>query len=559
MKMNKIFKLTAVALCGVVALTGCIRETLPQTGTVTQGQVQDSSAGIDASLKGLPSGLMSAAYGMWSHGDFGYTSFGVWNDHANHLIMPCTVWSGGNQYYDRFQQPYYGLGMGASGYMAYHYWGQNYPNIKLCNDMIATCGDDETLATYRGIAKTFRALLYIDMARMFDALPANAPDNANYAAELLEVEGLTVPIVTEATTEQDAANNPRATREELFTFIFADLADAAASLAEYKPTSVNYPSLAAVYALYARAYLWLGGFEIGLYSEVPTGADAYRLAAEYARKAIDTAGGAIMTEAEWTNPRTAFNTVASSWIWSLQMSTDTVLGNLHAFAAHMCPEATYGYTPLAQPGVTKMMYDRMSRTDWRRSVILSPEPSYEDIKGRTLYTEEEFNAAGFNPYVSFKFRPAGGEMVDFMTANAITFPIVRLEEMYFIEMEATAHYDVATANTLLYTFMYNRDPYYTYAGNQSDVDALVDEIIFQKQVEFWGEGHTLFDMKRLNMSVDTSDPNTYPVAGANFEPIGRLPWWNACIPMGEMQVNLGIQKNNPDPSGALKSSTAMPE
>jgi hypothetical protein len=141
MKMNKIFKLTAVALCGVVALTGCIRETLPQTGTVTQGQVQDSSAGIDASLKGLPSGLMSSAYGMWSHGDFGYTSFGVWNDHASHLIMPCTVWSGGNQYYDRFQFYHYQMSIGPTGYCSL-FWYNYYQFIKAANDLVSVCGDN---------------------------------------------------------------------------------------------------------------------------------------------------------------------------------------------------------------------------------------------------------------------------------------------------------------------------------------------------------------------------------------------------------------------------------
>ena len=41
------------------------------------------------------------------------------------------------------------------------------------------------------------------------------------------------------------------------------------------------PDLAVVYGLYARVYLWLGGFEDGLSGELPAGNDAYALAAEY--------------------------------------------------------------------------------------------------------------------------------------------------------------------------------------------------------------------------------------------------------------------------------------
>ncbi len=557
MKVNKILKITAVALCGVMTLSGCIRETFPQTSTVTQEQLGQSSAGLDASLKGIPSSLMLPSYDpSGNHGDFGYMAHGVWLDHMHHLITPCTVWSGGPQYADRFQHPFYGFGMGSGGAYTYMLWYQNYPNIKNFNDMIAAVGDNEANAEYRGIAKTFRAMLYMDMARLYDPLPAYAPDNGSYNTELEGVKELTVPIVTETTTEKEAANNPRATREEIFEFIFADLDDAAVCLENYVPTSPNYPSLAAVYALYARAYLWLGGFEEGLYENVPTGKAAYELAADYARKCIDEAGGAIMSEAEWTNPRTAFNTKASSWIWCLQMSTDTVYNNLISFAAHMCPEGLYGYGIIAQPGVTKMMYERMSDTDFRKSVIYGPDMTYEDFKEHTTLSKAEFEDGDYkvSPYTNFKFRPNGGEHIDYMTANAITYPLIRLEEMYFIEMEATAHFNEAGAWDLLYAFMANRDS--NYACKTQD---LVNEIIFQKQVEFWGEGHTLYDFKRLNYGIDTSNPQDYPVGGANFYAEGRLPWWNTVIPLGEIQVNLGIQANNPDPSGALKSATALPE
>lgn len=559
MKFNKILKIAAVALCVAPTLSGCIRETFPQTSTITQEQLGQSSAGLDASLKGIPSSLMLPSYDpSGNHGDFGYMAHGVWLDHMHHLVTPCTVWNGGPQYADRFQHPFYGFGMGPGGAYTYMLWYQNYPNIKNCNDMIAAVDNDKS--EYCGIAKTVRAMLYLDMARLYDPLPAYAPDNENYNVELEAVQGLTVPIVTHTTTEKEAANNPRATREEIFEFIFADLKDAEECLATYVPTSPNYPSLAAVYALYARAYLWLGGFEEGLYANIPTGNSAYAKAAEYARMSINLAGGAIMSQAEWTDPTTAFNTLASSWIWSLQMSTDTVYNNLCAFAAHMCPEGLYGYGIIAQPGVTKKMYERLRDTDWRKSVIFGPDMTYEEFKKHTTLTKAEFEGGEYkiSPYTNFKFRPKNGEHTDYMTANAITFPLIRLEEMYFIEMEAVLHTSGVDAGwQLLTAFMATRDS--NYVCPFADAEGVLDEIIFQKQVEFWGEGHTLYDFKRLDYGIDTSNPVDYPVGGANFLSEGRLPWWNTVIPLGEIQVNLGIQANNPDPSSALKSLTAMPE
>ena len=64
----------------------------------------------------------------------------------------------------------------------------------------------------------------------------------------------------------------------MFKFIFEDLNTDETLLANYTPATKNLPSLAVIYGLKARAYLWLGGFTES-YAEVPTGDAAYRLAA----------------------------------------------------------------------------------------------------------------------------------------------------------------------------------------------------------------------------------------------------------------------------------------
>jgi hypothetical protein len=116
-------------------------------------------------------------------------------------------------------------------------------------------------------------------------------------------------------------------------------------------------------------------------------------------------------------------------------------------------------------------------------------------------------------------------------------------------MEAKAHYDNAAAWDLLYTFMASRDT--NYACLTQD---LVDEIIFQKGIEFWGEGQLMFDMKRLDIGVNSGFAGTNYDEQRRFKTEGRVPWWTYCIPQGEMQLNTALNmKNNPDPSNSLKT------
>lgn len=541
MKITKILKTTAVALGAVVALSGCIRETFPQESAITETQL--GSGNMEYLVKGISSGMLSYISG-WEHTDFGYHSVGVYNDQACKLMTTSGYLLGQPEGYNRFYAAQYSWGYAPNSALSQHVWYNYYPQIKSCNDIIGAVNGDPINATAEAFARTYRALFYLDLARMFECLYAEAPNNSQYEAQQFEVAGLTVPIVDENTDEAKAKNNPRATREQIFNFIFADLAFAETALAEYKQTSPTNPTLAVVYGLYARAYLWLGGFEDGLNGELPEGKAAYALAGDYARKAIAAHGGAIMTENEWTNPVTGFNTFASSWMWALVQSSDTIINNLFQFAAHLSPEASYGYGPLSQPAISEEAYNRMGNTDFRKKVVKGPETTFAEFEPYTLIdTEKEFDT--FAPWTCFKFRPAQGERTDYMTAGASTLPLMRTEEMYFIDIEATFHTDgYDAAWTKLGTFMANRDSAYILKTND-----MLDEIIFQKSMEFWGEGIIMYDMKRLDMGVDTQKSQNY-APDARFQSEGRLPWWTYCIPQGETQINLAIDKNNPDPTQA---------
>lgn len=553
MKLTNIFKTTAVALGAVVALSGCIRETLPKEGAITEGQLMAGQAEVVAEnlLKGIPSGLMSYI-SRWEHTDFGYHSVGIYNDYACGLMVSNSWQIGNPAGYCRFYPAAYSWGYAPNSAMPSHVWYNYYPQIKACNDVIRVVGENEDLKHYVGIARTYRAMMYLDLARMFECLYAENENNPNYESEQIAVAGLTVPIVDENLDEQGAKNNPRATREEMFNFIFADLAFAEEALAEYVSTSITNPDLSVVYGLYARAYLWLGGFEDGLSGELPEGKAAYEKAAEYARLAINAHGGAVLSEYEWTNTSTAFNTPASSWMWGLQHSVDTVINNLFQFTAHMAIEASYGYAPLSQPGVSSLDYERLSDTDFRKKLMKGPETTYAEFAPYTSMTADEFNALA--PYVFFKFRPANGNRTEYKAAGAVALPLMRCEEMYFIEMEAIAHTqgNDAAMMQLIQFMQANRDP--NYACKTNDI---VDEIIFQKGIEFWGEGIKMFDMKRLDKGYKAAYEGTNYYESARFNLNGRAPWWTYCIPKDETDMNkaAAAQGANPNPTQAFDPIT----
>ena len=315
-------------------------------------------------------------------------------------------------------------------------------------------------------------------------------------------------------------------------------ARAEALLANYTSSSKTNPSLAVVYGIKARAYLWLGGFDSSKYAD----------AATYARKAIDASKCTIMTEAEWLNPKTGFNKANNSWMWYLPQSTEGI-ANLVNFAAWRSSEATWGYGgKYVFEGVTSNFYNEISDTDWRKRAFVGPDAKYADYSDITNLTAAQF--ANLPAYANLKFHPAEGETATYSVGNVTDIPMMRVEEMYLIEAEATAHADASAGLQLLKTFMAKRDPEFsTSAVSSADV---VEEIIWNKRIELWGEGVVFYDFKRLNYSLKTGYVGTNVPSGCRFSTDGRAPWWNFCIPETETHQNTALEsQNNPNPVGII--------
>lgn len=563
--MKNILKITFTVLA-VTLLSGCIKETFPKGSTVTQEQLEQSDGAVSYMLSGIPSAMTKAGTGGF------YSTYGWHFDYGMSAIHMCTetmlediaiLYELGYFWYTGFYQ---NQGMGSDYALCSFFWEQYYQWIKLANDVINVAGEinDETsddIKSIVGQAYAYRAMYYLDLARIYEPKPNTTlqPDKSIY--------GLTVPIVTEKTTEEQAKNNPRAKREDMYKFILSDLAKAEEYL-QKSPNNYTAPGLVAVYGLTARTYLELGATYKEMGNPDPavwemTSQDAYKKAADYARMAIDKGLHSPLTQSQWEDPTNGFNNGASNnaWIWGLTVSSESV-SNLIANIAHRSNEALYGYACLCGLGVNQALYNQIPDEDFRKHSWFDPDSdySYKFADGSTYSSGYIIHPSGYgtqaDKYLSLKFRPAGGSMLDYTTGNAADWCLMRIEEMYFIEIEAKFNTDgLGKAQELLNEFMqdYRYDSYDCSLRTMTE-EAFIKELMLQRRIEFWGEGILFYDYKRLNQGITRGYAGTNIPAVARFNTPDRSPQWNMPISRGEYQSNKGIRHpadNNPDPTEKL--------
>lgn len=546
-------------IIAALLLSGCIKETLPQGSVQTQGQVSESESALQAMANAIPASMMTSNVLGWaassSYGD--HTDFGIGAIHLKtEFMLEDMVTSGDNPYYNRFYAYIMNRNQGERYIYCAYFWQCYYKWIKMANDIISLV-DPQTATSEAlqllGQAYAYRAMCYLDLARLYE------PKENSYT-DVSSIVGLTVPIVTQSTSEQQAKDNPRASRKDLYAFIISDLAMAQAYLSP-SVTSYTLPTLSAVYGLFARAYL-----EMGYWGDDGS-SENFSEAARYARMAITTSGRTPLTQEQWEDPVNGFNNGATSnsWIWGLTTSSENTI-NIITYTAHISSEGTWGYAPLSQICASKKFYDAIAEGDFRKHSWLDPsymenpasdQPYAYKFSGSDQDKDNFLSGTDANPpavpYQNIKFRPYQGECSDYAVGNCADHPLMRVEEMMFIEMEATAHSNLAAAKQLLENFMDTRVLDGSYSCSASDLETYLDEMLFQKRVEFWGEGVLFFDYKRLGTGITRGYPGTNESAIYALNSVGPSPQWNIVVTNAEFQYNsaIGTSTNNPDPSGLL--------
>ena len=561
--MKSIYKIFTVAvLAGTVSLTSCIEDAI-QSNSVTEDIVKASPNAGEAMVWAMPAYFINfATYSSSYHYDWGYGSIMHVRDLMTADVLRPSV---GYNWYTQWSSNSY---LGKRYVVAAFVWNYYYNAINTTKQTFNSLEGvtEGPNAGYLGAAHAFRALFYLDLARMYEFLPNDIYGADYVTTEETAEEGeestvgksinyLTVPIVTNETTEDEQKNNPRATHEEMYDFILSDLTQAEELIPNLSRSVKTLPDLACVKGLQARLYMWNAGYleETGKAEEARA---EYAKAEAAARAAIDLGGNVPLSKEEWLNTTTGFNSMTSnSWMWAANATAndDVVKSGILNWTSWMSNEATFGYAAAgAFLEIGSALYNSINDADFRKLSFLAPEDGALAGQEPMIInnpSDENYVREILPDYASLKFRP-GNAIVDDATGGAsCDHPIMRVEEMYLIEAEAAAHQNASRGIQLINNFMKN----YRYAGyncTASSQEAVIDEIFQQKRIELWGEGQIFFDYKRLNKSVDrTTSTNWDPTE--NFKTNGRPAWMNFVIINSEENNNKGVRGyNNPDPSDA---------
>ena len=535
-----------MALLGCAGLTGCIEEIDPQSSTVTVDQAGNAPGAYNNFVDAITSDL-SGQFNYWPAQlfpfDFGYSSFFLVRDvMGNDMTLSNT----GSYYFTWYSC---GTALGPQYAICQFPWTDYYGWINNCNTVIKMAGSNpsDLHKSGAGIAYAMRAMFYMDMARMFA--------QETYA---MNKEAVTVPIVDEDES-RDLTHNPRATNEDMWNFIIADLDKAEEYIDGYQRENKYTPDLSVVYGLKARAYQTM---------------EDWANAEKYAKLAQE--GYNMLDEAQYTDRMEGFNTPNDSWMFAVRFrETDpcvTENDGDSSWPSIMCleisPEVGMGYASNYgyQMVIDRHLYETIPATDFRKKVFVdfniddmeSEEDMLDALSAYSDHPEWLLESATGNETqtvggFSLKFRAGGGEEGRLVKYKGLTVsvPLMRVEEMKLIEAEAAGMQDVERGRKLLEAFAKTRDPQYVYGthkdayGNLSTSE-FQNEVWWQRRVELWGEGFATFDIKRLNKGIIRSYARTNHPEGYRWNTQTPPQWMNLCIIATESDNNYSIE-NNPTP------------
>ena len=580
----KIFNKKAIyilPLAAAMSLTGCIDEETP-TQQASADQVASSSTSLSMLVSGLKSKMISYCNyysdvtSWYATQDWGYPCYML----IKETMLDGFPTTGSTWNY----QTYYESATRLTSYTApvYFYY---YNLADLSNKIMKSTegATTETMLDYRGIAHTYRALAYMDLALMFEFWPTG---NSELDAKAKDIWGLTVPIVTENTTAEEAKNNPRADFATMYRFIYSDLSKAKELLAGYERAEKNDVNIDVVNGLLARFWLTAAtrfqrypndlpkqlaaeGANDG-YSDlgITSAADCYKKAEDCA-KAVINAGYTPMTKEQWHDVKSGFNTANQAWVWDMRITSteqysyywNSIMGNVASEPTWALPAYGGEYRCISAD-----LYSYIQDGDWRKTSWIAPEDAgsktvpdkYQtQLKDETAASKAaNTNFSRLPAYANLKFRPGSGSLDDEQIGMLVDIPLMRVEEMYFIVMECEYYLNgdipaLAKLDNFMNKYRFDKDSesaYYPY----ENTDKFMIELMSQKFIEFWGEGIMYNDYKRLGLPIlrDYEGSNyVEPYNKLNHSAFGCAQWLNFYIPEVARTYNNALSgKMNPDPT-----------
>lgn len=368
----------------------------------------------------------------------------------------------------------------------------------LINETQDTPGDPDLKRHIIGQAKVYRAFAHFNMVQLYASRYIPGAFNSQPG----------IPIVESFST----SGYPRATVEEVYDFINAELDEAIEMLDGYNRANNSHINKSVALGLKARVLLTQGRWN------------------EAASTAIEARSGfSLMSNDEY---KSGFNDYSNEeWMWGCTIVDDQTafFANFGAYISRNFNSTNIRTNPKA---VNVLMYQPFPDSDVRKQLI---DPTGEHVD---LNLPSNFNR---RPHTSQKFLAVN------TSDSRMDVPYMRAAEMYLIEAEAkarsTSFSDNDAAQALL-PLAQNRDMNYVLSSNTGN--DLVEEIMNQRRLELWGEGFRFLDLKRLNLPLDRTGANHSASVSSNvFEKAAGTNEWTWLIPQDELNSNPLIGEQNP--------------
>lgn len=523
MKKLALYILTMSSIIGITACSDDYLNTSPSTSISSDGIMASASTAI-VPLNGIYKTMYSEGWTVTANEQQGDGICGY------NLMADCMgedlVWvADGNGWYS-FDTKYTGKSYYArTDFRPYDLWKAGYTWIANANYVLSAEetmeGSTADVNNIIGQAYAIRAYAYFMLAQQYARTYVGHEDEK------------CVPIYTGATVA-GSTGEARSTNKEVFERIWEDINKAITLLKDASTrTSKTHIDYAVACQLKARICMVM---------------NKWQEASDAAQEAIRNTTATLTKDV-----LSGMNSISQADVmWGAEITADQAQG-WGTFLTHVDAVSFIGsdmamYSTGAPKKINKLLYETMGDKDIRRGWWL---PNQADEWGNKLdntYIQNKFKFSNVSSWL--------GDMI-----------WMRVEECYLTAAEAECHLgDDASARNLLNELMSYRDEDYntTKSGNSlgklttDKTYSLLEEIITQRRIELWGEGHRIYDIKRLKQGfIRTADmgwAEEYLISeNANVRTDNPETWgWVMTIPQAEFDGNVNMDLStdqNPLDSG----------
>jgi hypothetical protein len=481
-------------LCSCFALNSCkedFLETAP-TGSVDAASAYTTTKSAAAAINGIYRAMIFRYQG--SQGHSGYPALMIINDvMGEDLVFP----NASNGWH--FNEQRWLSHRSDVGTMAIFPYELFYRLIGNANVAIASIDNAAGLPAERnqvkGEALAIRGFSYFNLVQYY---------GKRYEATAKPNSALGVPLVLTPTTE----GLPRNTVEEVYAQVNKDLEDAAALLTTARSAKSHFNK----------------NVVRGMQARVALAQQDWAKAATFATEARQ--GFTLMSIAQYQE---GFADISNpEWMWGFDHLEDQseFFGGYHSYISSNYNSSVNRQTPKT---INKLLYDAIPATDVRSKMwVKAPTASNSIVPPGGVRA----------PYIVQKFRLPGTPS----TSTMGDVPYMRAGEMFLIEAEAKARSgDNAGAAKALFDMVSKRDPSYVLSTKTGA--ELIDEIMFHRRIELWGEGHRWLDLKRLNQPLNRNGIGHIAAVAILYDVPAGDPRWEFLIPRRELDSNKSAVQN----------------